>query len=108
MPVRLRRGAHFLRPFLPAAFADPRAAFEVPRAALRVAFAVAPTASFADAAPLRAALLVARPASLTAPFVERSGWTNSPAVGLTLPTAPAAVSRAAFVRPAACSPACPT
>src|SRR5256714_10668346 len=89
---------------LPAAFEVCRAVLEV----LRAAFVVAPTACFADADALRAAFFVARAAPLMALFVERSGRTTSPAVGLTLATAPEAVSSAAFVRLAACSPAWPT
>lgn len=67
-------------------------------------------------ATLRAALLVLRAASLAlsestavfaldCPSVEGSGRIMSPAAGLTAPTAPAAVSRAALASPAACSPA---
>src|SRR5919204_566972 len=90
MPVRLRRGAHFLRPFLPAAFADPPDDFEEDFRAPLPRFGLDGVA--------------ARDAALAALEIRPT----APAVGLTRPPAPAAVSRAAFVRLAACSPACPT
>lgn len=45
--------------------------------------------------------------TLDGALVEVAGRIMSPAAGLTAPTASAAVSRAAFASPAACSPACP-
>jgi hypothetical protein len=88
--------------------AAPAVVFEARRAALRVVFAVAPTASFATSAPARASLLFSRAADFAVLFVCRPGRIISPAVGLTLATAEAVVSRAATPASAACSPACPT
>jgi hypothetical protein len=45
--------------------------------------------------------------ALEVPSVAGPGRIKSPAVGLTAPTADAAVSNAALASPAACSPACP-
>jgi hypothetical protein len=72
-----------------AASASVRATAEFSRAAVETAFSIAVFA-------------------LEGPSVAGPGRSMSPAAGLTVPTASAAVSSAAFASPAACSPACPT
>jgi hypothetical protein len=85
-----------------AAFAVRETAFDARPATLR---AVRSAAAFSRAAVETAfSIAVFAPEG---PSVAGPGRIMSPAVGLTVPTASAAVSSAALASPAACSPACP-